>query len=99
MAAQPATALGLGSPEGRLNVFIIIILVSVAVEPDSRFPVGVFIVLLDVTRQGLDVVVDQRMGEFARRSINHDVLVDFHVGHGGVLILQAALEAAETSTK
>src|SRR5580704_7811952 len=93
MTSEPAAALSLGSAECGLNVFLTFVVR--AVEPDSRLPIRVLIVLLDVARQGLDVVVNERMTQFASRSFNYHVLVHFHVGHAGILILQAAFETAQ----
>ena len=46
----------------------------------------------DVMRERLDIVMDEGMLQLRRLSLDHDVLVDFHVGHGCVLIFQTALE-------
>src|SRR6266478_224244 len=86
MPPQPSATLRLSPPKAGMNVLVVSI--AGAIEPDTRLPIRVLIVLLDVTRQGLDVVMDERMGELARCSIYDDVLMHFHVGHARVLILQ-----------
>jgi hypothetical protein len=53
MAPQPSAALRLRSPKRGLNV----LLAAVAIKPDARLPIRVLVVLLDVTRQRLDVVM------------------------------------------
>src|ERR1035437_2505363 len=63
-------------------------------QEHARFPVRVLIVLEDVARQGIDIVVDQRVVQLRGGPIYHHVFVDFDVGHGGILILQAAFKAA-----
>src|ERR1700676_4172255 len=57
MAPQPSATLRLRSPKGGLNVLV----AAVAIKPDARLPIRVLVVLLDVTRQGLDVVMDERL--------------------------------------
>src|ERR1700730_13037069 len=92
MAPQPSATLRLCSPKGGLNV----LLAAVAVKPDARLPIRVLVVLLDVTRQGLDVVMDKWMNQPKRCSRHDNVFVYFHVGHAGILILQAAFEAPKS---
>src|SRR6267378_2445644 len=57
MAPQPSAALRLRSPKRGLNV----LLAAVAIKPDARLPIRVLIVLLDVTRQRLDIVMCERL--------------------------------------
>ena len=70
-----------------------------ALEPHSGIPVGILIVFPDVVGKGLHVVVEQGMLEFCRLAIYHDMFVDFDIGHGGILVAQAALEAAFAAAK
>src|SRR6267378_5488286 len=92
MAPQPSASLRLRSPKGGLNV----LLAPAAIEPDARLPIRVLVVLLDVTRQGLDIVMDERLNQLTRCSCYDDMLMDFHVGNAGILILKAAFEAPES---
>ena len=46
--------------------------------------------LLDVTRERLHVVMNQRIPQLCRRAFDDDVLMHFHVRHGSILIFQAA---------
>ena len=45
-------------------------------------------------REGLNVVVEQRMIQPCCLAFDDYVFVDFHVGHGSVLPAEAAFEAA-----
>src|ERR1700692_436796 len=97
MPPQPSTTLRLRSPKRRLNIHIGSIVI--AITPHARFPIRVLIVLLDVTRQGFDVVMDKRMDKFPSASFYDDVLMNFHVGHAGILILKAAFEPSQSLTE
>jgi hypothetical protein len=88
---QPSPLLRLCSPEGWLNLLLSV----VPIKPDARLPIRILVVLLDVTKQRFDVVMDKRVHELARRSPDDDVLMHFHVGHAGILILKAAFETSQ----
>ena len=49
MSLQPPPALRLSSPERRPN--LLIIFSAVGIKPDTRFPIRVFVMLLNITRQ------------------------------------------------
>src|SRR5580704_17475159 len=55
--------------------------------------------LADIAGERLDVVMEQRMFEFCGIVFDNHVLVNFHVGHGGILISQTAFEAAFAATE
>src|ERR1700675_1680890 len=95
MAPQPSATLRLRSPKRGVNV----VMATVPIEPDARLPIRVLVVLLNVPRQGLDVVMDERLNQLTRGSRYDDVFMHFHVGHAGILILKAAFEAPESLTE
>src|SRR6185437_11110635 len=92
---EPAAALGLRSHESRRKG----IFRGFLPAPHARFPVGVLVVLLDVSRKALDVAMKKFIAENTCSSADHHVLVDFHVAHGAILIGGAAFKAAFAKAK
>src|SRR5581483_6765195 len=60
--------------------------------PYPRFPVGVLIVLLNISGEIFNIAMYNPRLQLTHRSVNHDVLMDFHVTHRCVLQTRAAFE-------
>src|SRR5450631_1615807 len=85
---EPSSALCLSTEQIRAHLFRI----AFWLQKHARLPVRVLIVLQDVTRQGIDIVVDQWIAQRGGGPIYHHVFVDLDVGHGRILILQTAFK-------
>src|SRR5450755_2269056 len=70
-----------------------------ALQPYSRVPIGILIVLADVARKGLDVVMEERVLQLCGLAADYHVLMHFHVCHGSILVFQAALKPAFTAAE
>src|SRR6202007_729767 len=92
-------ALSLRSEQRGRQVFA----VCFTLEPNLRLPVRILIMLPDVTRQGLRIVVEKRMLEPPDSArcipIDDNMLVNFHIGHGCVLVFETAFKMAFPSSE
>src|SRR5260370_36843725 len=66
MPPQPSATLRLSPPKAGMNVLVVFI--AGAIEPDTRLPIRVLIMLFVATRHGLDDVMAERIDESARCS-------------------------------
>src|SRR5215470_16405433 len=71
---KPAPALGLRAKQRWRQIGAIL-----ALEQHAGFPVGVSIMFFNVSRERLDVVVDDGMLQLRRPAFDNNVLVNFHV--------------------
>src|SRR5258707_13980067 len=92
MPPQPSATLRLRSPKGGLNV----LLAAVAIKPDARLPIRVLVVLLDVTRQELDVVMDKRRIKLTSGGRYDHVFDCCDLGHSGILVVNGGIEPRES---
>ena len=53
----------------------------------------------DIARERFHIVMNQRIAQPRRCAFDDDVLMHFHIGHGRVLILQAAFIASLAAAK
>src|SRR5439155_16365398 len=69
------------------------------VAPHPHFPVRIFVVLLYVSGETFNIVMNQTFFQLAGPAAHHHVLMHFHIAHGSVLVLRPAFKATLTSSK